>query len=72
MLTIKILGPGCANCKRLRRSPARRQDLNVTAEFTSYRLQRDLGLHLAITGPVINEKLVSSGNTLPAAVVLDR
>ena len=73
MLTIKILGPGCANCKRLEEIARKAaSELNVTAEFvkvTDYNeiLAYDL---LSTPGLVINEKLVSSGRIpSPASVV---
>jgi small redox-active disulfide protein 2 len=72
MLTIKILGPGCANCKRLEEIARKAaSELNVTAEFvkvTDYNeiLAYDL---LSTPGLVINEKLVSSGRIpSPASV----
>jgi len=72
MLTIKILGPGCANCKRLEEIARKAaSDMNVTAEFakvTDYNeiLAYDL---LSTPGLVINEKLVSSGRIpSPASV----
>jgi len=69
MVTIKILGPGCANCKRLASlaeqalGEVRAEQPNfdgtvekVTdmAEFLNYGL-------LSTPGLVVNEKLVSSG-----------
>jgi small redox-active disulfide protein 2 len=64
MLTIKVLGPGCANCVNLA-SIAQRAVNNLAieakvekvtdyAEFKKYRL-------MATPGLVINEKLVSAG-----------
>ena len=64
MLTIKVLGPGCANCVNLA-SIAQRAVSNLAieakvekvtdyAEFVKYKL-------LATPGLVINEKLVSAG-----------
>ncbi len=69
MLTIKILGPGCANCKRLeeiaRKSAA---DLGVEAEFVKVSDYKDILAYniLSTPGLVINEKVVSSGR-IPAA-----
>jgi small redox-active disulfide protein 2 len=64
MLTIKVLGPGCANCKRLEQI-ARKvvAELAVEAEVikvTDYNaiLAYDV---LSTPGLVINEKVVSSG-----------
>jgi small redox-active disulfide protein 2 len=72
MLNIKILGPGCANCKRweeIARKAA--SDLNVTAEFTKVTDYNDILAYdiLSTPGLVINEKLVSSGRIpSPASV----
>jgi len=72
MLTIKILGPGCANCKRLeeiaRKSAA---DLGVAAEFVKVTDYKDILAYniLSTPGLVVNEKLVSSGRIpAPASV----
>ena len=72
MLTIKILGPGCANCKRLeeiaRNSAA---DMGVEAEFVKVTDYKDILSYniLSTPGLVINEKLVSSGRIpAPASV----
>ena len=64
MLTIKVLGPGCENCKRLAWLAERvvshlgleAQIIKVTeyAEMLQYNIMSTPGL-------VINEKLVSSG-----------
>lgn len=72
MLTIKILGPGCANCKRLEEIARKAaSDLNVTAEFTKVTDYKDILAYDVISTPglVINEKLVSSGRIpSPASV----
>ncbi|MGZ8425583.1 MAG: thioredoxin family protein [Candidatus Binatia bacterium] len=72
MLTIKILGPGCANCKRLEEIARKAaSDLNVTAEFTKVTDYKDILAYdiLSTPGLVINEKLVSSGRIpSPASV----
>jgi small redox-active disulfide protein 2 len=72
MLTIKILGPGCANCKRVeeiaRKSVA---DLGVEAEFLKVTDYKDILEYniLSTPGLVVNEKLVSSGRIpAPASV----
>ncbi|MFJ2693100.1 thioredoxin family protein [Pseudomonas sp. NPDC087336] len=64
MLNIKILGSGCANCKKLE-AVARQatQNLNIHAEFEKI---TDMGKMmtydiLATPALVINEKVVSSG-----------
>jgi small redox-active disulfide protein 2 len=64
MLTIKVLGSGCANCKRLEQLTKKVvDDMGVAAEVikvsdpTEY---VDYGV-LATPGLVINEKTVSTG-----------
>jgi small redox-active disulfide protein 2 len=64
MLTVKVLGGGCANCVNLQSNAQRAinalsieakvEKVTDHAEFTKYRL-------LATPGLVINEKLVSAG-----------
>jgi small redox-active disulfide protein 2 len=72
MLTIKILGPGCANCKRLEEIARKAaSDMNVTAEFTKVTDYNDILAYdvLSTPGLVINGKLVSSGRIpSPASV----
>jgi small redox-active disulfide protein 2 len=72
MLTIKILGPGCANCRRMeeiaRRSAA---DLGAEAEFVKVTDYNDIFAYnvLKTPGLVINERLVCSGRIpAPASV----
>jgi len=73
MLTIKVLGPGCANCKKLE-EVARKAvaSLNVEAEFVKVTDMQAIIAYdvLQTPGLVINEKLVSSGRIpAPATVV---
>ena len=72
MLTIKILGPGCANCKRLEEIARQAaSDMKVTAEFAKVTDYNDILAYdvLSTPGLVINEKLVSSGRIpSPASV----
>ena len=64
MLTIKILGSGCVNCKKLEQMVSQVvEQLNIQAQVikvTDPTKYVDYGL-LATPGLVINEKLVSSG-----------
>ena len=64
MLTVKILGSGCANCKKLEavaREAATAAQLE--AEFIKVTDMRQIMTYdlLSTPGLVINEKLVSSG-----------
>ena len=72
MLTIKILGPGCANCKRLEEIARQAASgMNVLAEFVKVTDYNDILAYdlLSTPGLVINEKLVSSGRIpSPASV----
>ena len=64
MLSIKVLGPGCANCKRLEQMTTREIEklgLEATVEkVTDYGDIMAYGV-LATSGLVINERLVVSG-----------
>lgn len=64
MLTIKVLGPGCANCKKLE-AVAREAatQANVQADVIKVTDMKDLLAYdlMSTPGLVINEKLVSSG-----------
>ncbi len=64
MFTIKILGPGCANCRKLEavaRDAA--SAAGVQAEFIKVSSMKEIMRYdlIATPGLVINEKLVSSG-----------
>ncbi len=64
MLTIKILGSGCANCKKLEAVAREAASASqVEAEFLKVTDMRQIMAYdlLSTPGLVINEKLVSSG-----------
>ena len=72
MLTIKILGSGCANCNRLE-AVAREAatSANVQANFVKVTDMKEILAYDILSTPalVINEKVVSSGRIPPAAEV---
>ena len=64
MLTVKVLGPGCMNCKKLEavaREAASGSGIEV--EVLKVSAMKDIMAYdlIATPGLVINEKLVSSG-----------
>lgn len=68
MLTIKLLGTGCPNCKRLEKETRKAvQNLAIEAEIikvTDYNQIMEYDI-LSTPGLVINEEVVSSGK-IPA------
>jgi small redox-active disulfide protein 2 len=74
MLTIKVLGPGCANCKKLEEIARQAAgSLGVESEIVKVTdMQQIIGYDVLKTpGLVINEKLVSSGRIPTAAQVAE-
>lgn len=72
MLTVKILGSGCANCRKLEavaREAATAAQLE--AEFVKVTDMREIMTYdlLSTPGLVVNEKLVSSGRIPTVAEV---
>lgn len=64
MLTIKVLGPGCANCKRVEQIAHKAvEDMALEAQVIKVTDYNDIAKYniLSTPGLVINEKVVSSG-----------
>jgi small redox-active disulfide protein 2 len=64
MLTIKILGSGCANCKRVEQIAKKVVDeMSLEAQIVKVTDYADIMKYdiLSTPGLVINEKIVSSG-----------
>jgi len=72
MVNIKILGPGCANCRKLEAVAREAAAVaNVPAEFEKVSDMKQI-MHydlLSTPGLVVNDKLVSSGRIPTAAEV---
>jgi len=72
MLTVKILGPGCANCKRMEEVARKAaSDAGIEAEFVKVTDYKDILAYdiLSTPGLVINGKLFSSGK-IPAPATI--
>jgi small redox-active disulfide protein 2 len=64
MLTIKVLGSGCANCKRLEQIAHKVVDeLGIEAEIVKVTEYPDIMKYNVMSTPglVVNEKVVSAG-----------
>ena len=64
MMTIKILGSGCANCKKLEAvARAAAEAAGIQAEYIKVTNQGDILAYDILSTPalVINEKVVSAG-----------
>jgi small redox-active disulfide protein 2 len=73
MFTIKILGGGCANCKRLEAQTRKVvEKLDIDAEFIKVTDHNQIMEYpiLATPGLVINEKVLSSGR-IPSEIEIE-
>lgn len=74
MLSIKVLGPGCANCRKLEEIAREAvAATGVEAEITKVTDMEQIIAYdvLKTPGLVINEKLVSSGRIPTAASIAE-
>lgn len=72
MLNIKVLGSGCANCKRLEQIAHKVvEDMSLQAEIVKVTDYKDIMAYNVMSTPglVINEKLVSYGRIPSVAEV---
>jgi small redox-active disulfide protein 2 len=73
MLAIKVLGPGCANCKKVEEIAHKAvTNLGIQAEFVKITDWAEIQKYpiLSTPGLVINEKLVSAGRIPTEAEVM--
>jgi small redox-active disulfide protein 2 len=74
MLTIKVLGSGCANCKRLEAVTRKVViDLGIEADIVKVTDYAEIMKYpiLSTPGLVVNEKLVSAGRIPSEAQIAD-
>lgn len=66
-MEIKVLGPGCPNCKDLeRRVKKALEDLKLKTDVVKVTDYAEIGKYIMMTpGLVINEKVKHSGKPLP-------
>ncbi|MEN6409391.1 MAG: thioredoxin family protein [Anaerolineaceae bacterium] len=72
MLNIKVLGPGCNNCKRLEANARQAvESLGIEAVIEKVTTYDEIHKYpiLATPGLVVNEKLVSAGRVPEAAEI---
>jgi len=72
MLTIKVLGSGCANCKKLEAITREAiEEMGIDADVVKVTEYPEIMKYpiLSTPGLVINEKLVSSGRIPPKAEI---
>jgi len=72
MLTIKVLGSGCANCKRVEQIVHKVVDaMSLEAEVIKVTDYKDIMAYNILSTPelVINENLVSAGKILTEAQI---
>lgn len=66
-MNIKVLGPGCMNCKKVLELVQQAvKDLNVAAEIEYLTSRDDINRYIMLTpGIVIDEQVVHQGKPLP-------
>jgi small redox-active disulfide protein 2 len=73
MLTVKVLGPGCANCARLKATAAEALEalaIEATLEYVTDQAELRKYRLMMTPGLVVNEKLVCAGRVPPANEVM--
>jgi small redox-active disulfide protein 2 len=72
-MIIKILGSGCANCKRLEENAKKAvKELGLDAKIVKVKEYRDIMAYgvMRTPGLVINERVVSMGRVLTAQEIM--